>query len=244
VVWEDVLSQYGPFDAPLWTFRTGRYYWRGALYRQALAEFQRLTDLLPGNATAQLWRDNMRVTAYFSLGDNALAEKLALELRLRSPRDDLVLETLTQIYMVTERYTNALASVEAQLQLDPDNERALLNQGALCIHLKAYEQALRPLDRLLKLKPDESAALMNRAIALLQTGNLDAAQRDYQLLQKKFPKYHAVYFGLGEIAYRRKDLPAARRNYESYLEYAPRDSAERKQITQRVQELKGGAAPR
>lgn len=239
---DELLLLNGPFDAPVWCFRLGQVYAQEGLFRQALAQFQRVRALAPESPQAVVWLDNMVAMSHLTIGDSDGAMNLALQLKQRFPKDDNVLETLTQIYFYRKDLSNALASIDQQIELNPANERALLNKGAISIHLKAYQQAIPPLDKLLTLRPDHSAALMNRAIACLQTGKLDDAERDYQALRKQLPKYHAVYYGLAEIALRRKDKASAIARYEDYIKYGDPASQEFKEVEQKLKELKGGGA--
>jgi tetratricopeptide (TPR) repeat protein len=163
---------------------------------------------------------------------------MALELQRLFPREESVLETLVQMYMRSGRLTNALLTIDQQLQLNPSNQFALLNKAYLSIQAKAFDQAIPPLDKLLQMQPDLSAALMNRAIAYLQMGNLDHAQRDYEAVHKQWPTNYAVYYGLAEIASRRKDNAEAFANYQQYLKYGLTNSAEYKQVADRVKQLK------
>jgi tetratricopeptide (TPR) repeat protein len=180
----------------------------------------------------------MAIMSQLLQGNVAVAERRALTLKQQFPKEDVVLETLTQIYLTSGRMPEALASIEQQLQVEPANQRALLNKAAVSIHLKAYDQAIPPLNKVLAAQPENSAALMNRGIANLQSGRLDAAQQDYEALQRLLPRYHAVYYGLGEIALRRNDKAAALRNFETYLKYGRAGSAEYQIIEQKVQQLK------
>jgi len=157
------------------------------------------------------------------------------------PQDETVPETISQVYLLMGEFTNALAAIDQQLKLNPKNIRALLNQGALCIKLKEYARAIPPLNRVLELEPGHRAALMNRSIANLQGGKLDAAEHDYQALREQLPKFHAAYYGLGEIAFRRKQNREAIAFYERFLEYAPPDTAEIKQVKERLATLKSGS---
>jgi tetratricopeptide (TPR) repeat protein len=238
---DQLLLQDGPFDQPQKTFLLGQAYVRNGFFRQALDQFQRVREVMPEEPRVGMWTGTMEVMARMGLGEVAAAEAQALELQQQYPQQDIVLEVLTQLYLSTGRYTNALASIDEQLRLDAKNARALLNQAAILIHLKEYTQALAPLDALLKQQPDNQAALMNRAIAYLQGGQLDQAQQDYEALQKLVPEYHAVYYGLGEIAMRKQDAAAALRHYEAYLKYGDRASEEYQAVAAKVQKLKGGA---
>ncbi len=239
---DDLLLLNGPFDSPAWCFRLGQVYAQGGLFRQALAQFQRVRELAPDSPQAIMWLDNMQAMSHLTTGDNDGALSLALQMKQKFPRDDNVLETLTQVYFARKEPTNALASIDQQIEINPSNERALLNKAAVSIHLKAYAAAIPPLDRLLTLRPDNSAALMNRAIACLQLGRLDDAERDYEALRKQLPKYHAVYYGLAEIALRRNQKPVAMARYADYLKYGDPASQEFKEVEQKLKDLKGSGA--
>jgi tetratricopeptide (TPR) repeat protein len=238
---DQLLLEDGPFDHPRAGLLLGEVYVQNALFRQGWIEFARLRELLPDNTRIQLWASAMTAMVRLGQGDAAAAEAIALKLREEHPQEDLVLETLTQVYMGSSRLPEALASIEQQLQVDPHNSRALLNQAAIHIHLKHFTNAIPPLNTLLGQQPDNQAALMNRAIAYLQSDQLEAASRDYQALLTLMPRYHAVYYGLGEIAYRRHDTAAALRHYEDYLKYGDQGSEEYKAVAARVAELKRGA---
>ncbi len=240
VNWNDLLLQFGPLDSPAWTFRVGRVFIQGQLFRQAVAEFRRVLDLYPDNTTVRVWEHSAAALAWLSLGDTAGAEKQALALRDQFPTNAVALETVTQVYLNTGRLQEAEHSAEQELALNPENQRALLNLGALRIALKDYAGAIAPMDKLLTLAPRMPAALLNRAIACLQTGHLDAAERDYNDLTLLLPDNPAVYFGLGDIAFQRKDASAALRNYRQYLQLAPSNSSEFKGVLQRVKELESG----
>jgi tetratricopeptide (TPR) repeat protein len=240
--WDRLLMEDGPFDDPQMCFKLGGVYAQGALFRQALGEFQRVHTLLPNDANAQLWQDTMEAMARFGLGDVEGAEKQALALLVKHPKNDNVLETLAQIYLHTGRFTNALATIDRQLQLDPANLRALLNKAAICIQIKDYTGAIPPLDVLLAKQPDNAPARMNRAIANLQSGKLDAAGQDYEILLKLMPEYFAVYYGLGEVALRKNDRAGALRHFENYLKYGDQGSEEYKSVADKVRQLKGGSS--
>jgi len=235
---DQLLLYCGPIDEPVWCFNLGQVFAQSGLYRQALLQFQRLYKLYPDNQTARVWCENMSAMTHFSLGNRQAAERMALDLQRRFPREESVLETLAQMYILSGRLTNALQAIDQQLQLNPTNQFALLNKAYLSIQVKAFDQAIPPLDKLLQAQPGLPAALMNRAIAYLQLGQLDQAQRDYEVVRKQWPTNYAVYYGLAEIASRRKDNAEAFANYQQYLKYGLTNSAEYKRVAERVQQLK------
>jgi tetratricopeptide (TPR) repeat protein len=238
-----LLLANGPLDDPQWTMTVGQVFAQGTLFRQALVEFDRTLALVPGSATALLWRQNMEIMSRFRLGDLAGAEQEALALQARYPKDENAVEALTQIYLLSGRPTNALATVERQLQINPDNGRALLNKSGLCIQLGRFAEAIPPLDKLLARQPGHQAALQNRAIAYLQNGQLDPASQDYAALAKAMPDSAPVDYGLGEIAYRRKDAASAILHYEAYLKHGTKGTDEYKEVQQRLDALRRGEKP-
>ena len=174
------------------------------------------------------------------------------------PQDSTLAETLAQIYMMSGSLTNAYETLNAQLLRDPNNVKALLNQGALLIQMGHklleqkqtntavgyFQQSLPLLSRVVELQPDNPAAFFNRALGFLQSGQLDAAQRDYEKLLKFIPNYHSAYYGLGDIAFQRDDLPRAIANYELFLKHAPTNTVEIQLVQDRLATLKSRVGSR
>ncbi len=140
--------------------------------------------------------------------------------------------------MRAQRYPDAEAILTQILSRYPEHTGALLVQGALFIQIRKYAEALPPLNRILGREPGNMVALMNRAIALLQSGQLDDAEKDYRALLIRLPELHRVHYGLGEIAFRRKDHDTAVHHYELYLQLAPTNTDEAREVAQRLQQLK------
>jgi tetratricopeptide (TPR) repeat protein len=195
-----------------------------------------VTDLLSVEASAHLLKNDLPG-----------AEQVVAKLEKEYPANEDLLATATEVYMKYGRYTNALATIEQQLQIRPDNPTALVNQGFSCLQLNAFERAIAPLSRVVSMETTNFTdlhynALFNRAIAYLRSDKLAESQQDYEVLQKTFPTAFKVAYGLGEIAFRKKDTNAAMRNYQLYLENAPTNTAEAELIRTRLKELKGGAS--
>jgi tetratricopeptide (TPR) repeat protein len=157
----------------------------------------------------------------------------------RSATNQYLLASVTGIYSEQGRFSNALAIVERQLQLKPNDPAALLNKGFCHIQMNAFPEAIQAMTRLLTLETNNPNARLNRAIAYLRNDQLDAARADYESLQTQFPDSRQVYYGLGEIAYRRKDTNLAIQHYEAYRSNAVPEAAETKFVEQRLQELRG-----
>jgi tetratricopeptide (TPR) repeat protein len=184
-------------------------------------------------------------------GHTEQAERILRAASEKLPQEPGIFETLSRIYLFTQRYPEALEAIRRQLQLVPDNTAALRNEGATYIQMgglatdpaektKKYEQAIPPLTRALEINPTDSAALMNRAIAYLQSGKLAEAQKDYEALRKIMPTYFPVYYGLAEVAYRQKNARNAIANYQLYLKYAPANTLEGDEVRKKLEQARAG----
>ncbi len=242
--WDGLLLPNGPTDDPRWLYRLSQTLAGNGLYRQALIAAKRASEVLPHLTPLRIWRESMWAMTYLTQGDTKPAMDTIDRLRKEYPNDETVLETATQVALLSNDTQGALASILRQLQINPDNQRALLNQAALHIHAKAYGKALEPLNRLLAAQPDNTAALMNRAIANLQSNFLDAAEKDYLALKPLMPKYHAVYYGLGQIALRRGDKAGALVHFSDYLKHGQAGTQEYQEVEKQVKELKTAAPSR
>jgi tetratricopeptide (TPR) repeat protein len=273
--WDDIIGENGPFDEPNFCFEQGRTYLGNSLFRQAAAQFQRVSVLSPENLAARLWLGQLYVlarmpdkalhlvdqireqpeladvartnrseilmvetAAQLAKGDLGAADKAVQRTVKKYPGDEAVLATATQVYLKYEQYSNALVTLNQQLQISPTNINTLINKGYVCIQVGAFDQAIPPLTQVLAIESTNYPAMINLAIALLRAGKLETSQRYYETLQKAFPTSHLIYFGLAEIAWQRKDTNAAVRNYQLYQANAPTNTTEFKLVSDRLKELR------
>lgn len=173
-------------------------------------------------------------------GKTAEAEQAFVDALKKFPADLPLLDSLTEIYLLSGRFTNALAMTEAQLKVAPTSPRALVNKGGILIQMKQFEAALAPLSKLIELQPTHPGAHLNRAMALMNLNRLDDAAKDYKKLIELAPATHNGHFGLAEIAWQRKQTGDAKKHYEAGLKLAPADAPETKIAQQRLKELGGG----
>ena len=173
-------------------------------------------------------------------GQKAEAEQAFVDALKKFPADLALMDSLTEIYLLTGRFTNALAVTEAQLKVAPTSPRALVNKGGILIQMKQFEAALAPLHKLIEAQPRHPGAHLNRAMAYMNLNRLDDAAKDYEQLIELAPATHNGHFGLGEIAWQRKQTAAAKKHYEAGLKLAPPDAPETKIARERLKELSGG----
>lgn len=169
----------------------------------------------------------------------AEAEQAFVDALKKFPNDLPLLDSLTELYLLSGRFTNALAVTDIQLKVAPTSPRALVNKGGILIQLKQFEAALVPLDKLIELQPRHPGAHLNRAMTLMNLNRLDAAAKDYTKLVELAPATHNGHFGLAEIAWQRKQSADAKKHYEAGLKLAPAEAPETKLAQQRLKELSG-----
>jgi len=172
-------------------------------------------------------------------GQKAEAEQAFVDALRKFPADLPLMDSLTEIYLLSGRFTNALAVTEAELKVAPTYPRALVNKGGILIQLKQFEAALAPLSKLIELQPRHPGAHLNRAMAQMNLNRLDDAAKDYDKLIELAPATHNGHFGLGEIAWQRKQASDVKKHYEAGLKLAPPDAPEAKIARERLKELGG-----
>jgi Flp pilus assembly protein TadD len=171
----------------------------------------------------------------------------AIEAAMNRHSDDdiskqFMLATAAQIHINAGSFSNAVACIDRQLALDPNNPEALIYKGYACLQLGALDQAASTLTRAMEMETNNTpklraSARLNRAVTYLRADKLDLARRDYETLRKSLPSLYPVYYGLQEIAYRERDTNAAVRYCQLYLTNAPPNTPEAKQIRDRLKEL-------
>ena len=189
-------------------------------------------------STNQVTLTCAEAVALYNKTNIAAADQLLADALEKFPRDPRVPATLTKLNIFSRRFTNALVSVERELSLAPNNQRALLNKGAILVELKQYEKALVPLDTLLRTRPDHAPALLNRSIAHLNLNHLDLAQRDCDALRRLEPTLTSAHIGLAEIALRRQRTNDAIKSFETARSLVPAGSPEFRSLDKRIGDLK------
>jgi tetratricopeptide (TPR) repeat protein len=178
------------------------------------------------------------LSAYYANNKDEEAQRLLRATLSRKPVDTNLVETALQISAAFHQFTNALAVVEKQLELDPDAPGALLNKGFIQMELGRFDQAVAPLTQVLSLEPTNFSALLYRGYAYLQTDHLDEAKRDYEAARNVNPKAYAGYYGLAEVARLKKDTNSAIVNYQLALSNAAPNSQEARALADRLKSVK------
>jgi len=207
---------------------------------KTLAAIRAQPEFHPFAPTNEIAVLRLEATAQLRATNAAVAEKLLLDAAKKFPALPEVYQSLAEIYFSSGRFADTCSALEKELRLAPDNVTALLNLGVANLQLRAWDRAVPPLDRVLKLQPGNISALANRGAARLYQGNLDAAARDYTELLRLYPGLPAAHFGLGEVAQRRNRMAEAIAHYETGLKFTGPDTADTRQASERLRQLKSG----
>lgn len=112
--------------------------------------------------------------------------------------------------------SNAIFVADQQLELAPDDQRALLDKGILHMRAGEVSNAIPAFTRLLSLTNTYSGR-MYRAQAHFQARQWEEAAADYKEALRASPIAADPHFGLAEIAFRRGDTNAARQHHQQGL---------------------------
>jgi tetratricopeptide (TPR) repeat protein len=188
---------------------------------EVTAEIRARPPSRPLAATNQVELVRLEAFANFATGKFDPAEKLLLDARKQFPGNATVLESLTQLYLLANRLTNALVSVEEQLKLNPKSSRALLDKSFILIQFKEYQEALQFLDQVLKLDPKNQAALMNKSAILIQLKSYKEALDPLDQMLKLDPANRAALLNRAIASLQSGELDAAQRDYEALQKALP-----------------------
>ncbi len=98
-----------------------------------------------------------------------------------------------------QNYSEALASFEQALKLQPDSYEAWVNRGNAMFNLGRYEEVLASFEQALKLQPDSYEACYKRGNALGNLGRNEEALASYDQALKLQPDDHLAWVKRGLV---------------------------------------------
>jgi tetratricopeptide (TPR) repeat protein len=187
---------------------------------------------------------NAEAWAHVVKNELPAAERLLADAQRKFPKLSGPWDTLADIYVQLGRVTNALETLDRQLQAQPDSQQALVKYGGILLNLGRYTEALPRLDRALQLNSANESALLNRAMAHFRMDQLDPALRDFESLLKvaKPNNRIAAQYWLGEVYFRKKNRKESLKNYEDFLKAAPPGTPEIPAVKERIKLLESGGS--
>jgi spermidine synthase len=188
--------------------RSEGFAWAALVYREAIRRDPRLLAALEGYVRASL-----------RSGGEAEAERVLRELLQQAPVDARV--ALALLLDNVGRTKDALATLEAALQLDPRHRRALLLAAELQEQAGNVDAVELLVNAALRAHPHDPEAEALRASLRLAKGDLDAAITTAESVLARAPK-EARALEVAAIARAQKgDRAGARRHFERLLEIEP-----------------------
>jgi len=216
--WNEMLNENGPFDEPSFCFEEGVILARDNKYfRQAVAPFARVRELVPDNLPARLWLGQLYLVS--RLPDRALD---ALQEPLTEPEKFSVAETnATQLNMLAAAayfekndLSRAIRVIETEISRHPTNDNLLAAAVQVYLSRGLFTNALTVINRKLESTPDDLGWLFIKGYASIQIRNYDdAISALNRVLSVQTNNYDALFNRA--VAYLDSDkLDAARADYE------------------------------
>lgn len=196
------------------------------------------------NEYAQIDLASLEASALFGKNEFDQANALLDGLAAKFPNQPVAFEVLSQMYLSaatlrSEFLPRAELAVKRHFELSPTNLTAINNLGTIAYLKQDWDTADARYSEVLAREPKADNCRLNRAMANLRAGRLDRSLEDYRLLEKANPKGPAIQYGLGEIAEKQGRQADALKHLSTYLETAPRSTAEYSNVVSRVELLKG-----
>jgi tetratricopeptide (TPR) repeat protein len=166
--------------------------------------------------------------AYASLGELYTAQKkfpeaqknfeLALQ---KNPRSSEGLSGEMRLFVIEKLPARALARIQSQIALVPDNAPFYLILGQLQLSQKDLTGAEQSLRKALSIDSNSSDAIFLLAQVQQQKGSLDDAKASFELLRQKKPRDPRAYSFLGMIDEAQHNWQQAEDQYKKALDIDP-----------------------
>lgn len=173
------MTANGPFDVPSFCFEVGvALAAQNGFFRQAVAPFERVRQLVPENLAARLWLAQIYLASH--LPDRALD---ALQAPLTQPATFLLNDTnSTQLNILAAaacfqktNLTRGSEILETEISRHPDNNDLLIAAAQAYVSRGLFTNALAVIDRKLRLTPDDPTWLFGKGYACIQMKHYDEA---------------------------------------------------------------------
>ncbi len=187
--------------------------------REAVASFQRATELAPHYADA--WRalaDARSVQKNFQLASQAYVK--ALELRRDDPAS---LCGLGRAYEKLDRFDEALGCYRTALAICPLRAEIHFNLGAVAHRAGRLDDAIAAYRQAVALKPDYANAHVQLAAVLGDLDRVDEALEHSAHALRLLPNQAAAQNNHGTLLQERGDIAGAMTHYRRAIEIAPLD---------------------
>lgn len=225
--WDQLLTVYGPYDAPGLVFMQGYLYLRGNLIRQAATAFERARQQVTNDIASRLWLGQLNLNRNFP--DRTI--QMVDEIRQIAQRNPSVRTNINDLftleaaaYLAKKDDTAARQIIETNLAQDPKNFAMLASACKAYADNRRYAAALDITERMLKLQPTNTACWINRGCFLIEEPNYSEAINSFtKAINLETNNYRAILYR--GIAYLRADqLDEAQADYETVQRQFPKEA--------------------
>jgi tetratricopeptide (TPR) repeat protein len=215
--WSEVLDADGPFDDPSFCFADGLFLARSGLLRQAVAQFDRVRQLVPDDLNTRLWLGQLYVANH--LPDRALAavqdvREQPEKFSLTETNDTRLALIEAAAYFQKTNLSRGTELLETQISRHPTNDDLLAAAAQMYAARGLLTNALAVIDLKLKATPDDPAWLLGKGRVCLELKNYDAAITALnRVLTLQTTNSQALYFRANAYL-DSSNLDAARADFE------------------------------
>jgi len=170
---------------------------------------------------------------YFTYADHYLEKKrygrsrgVLLEVLDLNPSSVIAAEAhnyMGYLYYLEARYSEALTSFQAALELNPSLAVAWFNLGNLHFHLKRMDEAVKCYQEALRADPHMASASCQLGLTYLALGQLELARSPLEKALAEDPNEHWAHLGLSEYHRRSKNPLASLEEARQAIRIAPKD---------------------
>ena len=176
---QNAMSINGPFDVPSFCFEIGVVFAsQNGFFRQSVAPFERVRELVPDNLPARLWLAQIYLASHLpGRALDALNEPLTQPATffLNATNSTQLNILAAAAYFQKTNYTHGSELLEIEISRHPTNEDLLIAAAQAYVAHGLYANALTVIDRKLQLTPDDPTWLFGRGYANIQMKNYDDA---------------------------------------------------------------------
>jgi Flp pilus assembly protein TadD len=141
----------------------------------------------------------------------------------RDPNSPEVLSGLLSIYLIQKQPDKAIAAVNQQIALEPNNGAFHGLLGTVLLGKKDYAAAQVPLKKAIELNKKDVDAYVNLGRAQLGAGNVDDALATCNNGLHDNPNDYRFYMLLGSVYEKKSSLVEAQKAYQKALDVKPDD---------------------
>jgi len=217
--WQEVLNANGPFDEPSFCLVAGvNLATENGFFRQAVAAFARVRQLMPDNLAARLWLGQIYVKS--SLPDPALE---ALRDPLEQPGKFSLTETNeTELNMIAaaayyqkKEFTRGTKLLETEIARHPADDDLIAGIVRIYLANALFTDALNVISRKLHQSPEDPSLLFSKGYVSIQIKDYDGAIDAFNRVLATQTNNSSVLFNRA-LAYLDSDrLDAARADYRT-----------------------------